>query len=91
MDISSMKDIMVGESIVKKRRLLDALVKVSDSEYYDVAYIALKDKSEFIGAFQTACVAGDVEKVKYSCARNLLSEEDLTAKEFQLLINNTKN
>ncbi len=48
MDIVSMKKIMTGESLVKKRRLLDALFKVSDPEPFDVAYDALNDKSDFI-------------------------------------------
>lgn len=48
MDIKSMQKIMKEPSLVRKRRLLDALLKVGSADLFEVAYDALKDKSEFI-------------------------------------------
>lgn len=48
MDLDSMRAIMTGESLVRKRRLLDALIKVTDADAFEVAYDALRDASDFI-------------------------------------------
>lgn len=48
MNISQMQKVMADDSLVNKRRLLDALTQVDEPEAFDVAYAALGDKSDFI-------------------------------------------
>lgn len=47
---ASMRKVMKGDSLVHKRRLLDALLKVADPELFDVAYDALADPSDYVAA-----------------------------------------
>ena len=48
MNIDSMRKVMAGDSMMNKRRLLDALVQAAEPEVFDVVYDGLSDPSDFV-------------------------------------------